>query len=376
VGERRDAAARLLTVLLGALPAGRAGWREAMHAELDRIEPAPERLQFALSCGRVALPALGTPLAGLAVTGVALYAAAGIGYPEVRAEMIGLVLLLAALGCAGRWSAAFGPVGAGRAARGARAGGLLALAGVVLIDVFDSREHPGNHSGEAISSILVIVILLGYLMTLLAVTAARSPLSGRAIAAGSLAALGGAAGWTALTLLGPSVGTGLGFPLATAATAALAGAAFTRGSTAPRAVRQWVGAALWAGGGALLLITFCAALIMDLSPRRVPHIVDRVMVAGSTAAQKLAENRIETGDTYFGVLVFGALAVAAVGLLVGAARPLLSVWLMPAVSGVILVAYAMGVATWPESILVGSGGFALITIALALSARGTRQPAR
>ncbi|WP_432829646.1 hypothetical protein [Dactylosporangium sp. CA-092794] len=228
---------RLLELLLRPLPADRAAWKDALRAELAALDDPRERWAFARSCWRLPVRALAGPRA------------AGLGV-------------------------------------------LTVLAGA---EVFDVTAHP-DWPGSRHLAPIVACLLLWYLAVLLAATAHRSPLPRRALVVGGLAALAAAAAWLTITLLSATVGGDPAFPVATAAIAALAAASF-----ADPGARSRAGAALWAAGGAALLIPSGAFVTLDLSP---------LWAAPSARPHPLAADPTAARDAYTALFLVALLAAA------------------------------------------------------------------
>jgi hypothetical protein len=321
------------------LPGERRDWGTAMRAELAGIGPAAERRSFAAGCVRAAFsqPPVWRSVTStglLVATAVAgLVLAGGLATVAIQLEMCALIVAIVGFASAGRHFAAFGPVAPGRTARTVRTCAYVFLGFALISSLVEERRFPGNEHGMTIAFIFVIALFLAFQGTMLAATARGSRMPAGALAIGTGTGAVGGVGWFGVRMVRPTFGTTVSVPLLVAMASAVAAVAFSAtpaasGPTGSRrrnpgllgSVGTAVAAGLAAAGSALMLISFLASAAMVAVTSKVPDIVGPVMVPGSTAAQKLREDMIEVGDTYFGVLVFGGLAFAALGILISASR--------------------------------------------------------
>jgi hypothetical protein len=171
-----DAPARTLAAMVGWLPASRTDWGRAMLAELDRVEGATQRWQFAAGCIRVTATAIirgGRP-SWLATTAIGV-GAAGIGVPvamiSTQLRVFAVLLAAGVAGCV--WLAV---TRAGRADRGQPAAsrlsrvfvgvGLLAsvLAGTYGVAHFPQAGADPTH----LYAVVFAAMLVGYLWLVVA----------------------------------------------------------------------------------------------------------------------------------------------------------------------------------------------------------------
>jgi hypothetical protein len=284
-----------------------------MRAELAGIESRRDRWWFAAGCVRVVVtrPAvwrrLGHPMlsAGVptAVLSAVLWWTGRIGYAPLHWGVVGLVGLLVAVAWLGRRRGPFGPVRPDWAARGVRAIGYL-LVGTLAFGVvafLDGQDHdPGEQAHVGVP--IFTVVLTGYLIGFLAVTARRSAATPRVLTAAAVAGTVGAALWTGAVLVLPPVPANVGFALVVIV-AAMAGAAYLtarRGSGEPTG--QAVLAALCAGATAALLIVLAVGVTAEFGP---PWLIPDLAPAALSKADDLAQSRIEIEDPYMAVLFLG-----------------------------------------------------------------------
>ncbi|GAA1530875.1 hypothetical protein GCM10009827_055710 [Dactylosporangium maewongense] len=290
--------AALLALVVRLLPASRRDWGRAMLAESAAIPPGRDRRSHALGCvaAVVCQPAvlrtLAYPLAAVAVLAGVLRWSAGIAYQPLRWGVVGVIALLLAVALAAR---ALGPVAAGRTARAVRAGGCLLVAALTAAFAAAAGHH-GPPDEQARTAVPIFAVLLtSYLIGFLALTAARTAVTGRALAAGVAAACAAAGVWLALQVAFPPLPTNVG------------GALF--------AIGCGVAATLLARGGALAalsvgvlapLLVFGGVVLLSVygPPRLIPDLVP----AALTPADDLANSRIEIQDPYVAMLFLACLS--------------------------------------------------------------------
>jgi hypothetical protein len=309
----------LLALVVRLLPAGRRDWGRAMRAESAAVPPGRERWTHALGCtstvlGQPAvLRAVGYPLAALAVLAGVLQWSAGIAYAPLRWGLVGLIALLHAVALLGR---RLGPVGDSRAARAVRAGGCLFIAAMTASFAAATGTH-GRPDEQARFGVPIFALFLtSYLVGLLALTARRTAVTGRALVVGATAALAAAAVWVACQFAFPPVPAHVGGAVFTIGCGVAAVVAVL--SRAGRA-RDTLLAALAVSMLGPLLVFTGVVLVSGYAPARlIPDLVP----AALTPADDLANSRIEIQDPYVAMLFLACLAavVLAVASLV-AGRP-------------------------------------------------------
>lgn len=373
-----DAAARYLDVVVRLLPSARSQWGEAMRAELGTITSPAERRRFALGCTRVALsPTPGTRAIAhhLAALGAAaLVLAAALALTRAIGPTVPVLVLLAVLAWLGRRPGPFGPVAPGRAARAVRIGG-LALVGSFLLVMAVERGTAGllqpDHDGT------VVTLLLTFLAAaLLAVTARASRLADAALGFGSAAGLAsGVAAFAVLPfahhaepLAARLPGRGTWLALVVFGAPALA-ALLTHRRT--RCGDQAVAAALCAGMFAALVAALAGLGTVALLPGQIPHLPGEMMLPGTSASARAAEDAIAASDDYAGLLLFGTLLTASLWAM---ARPPSRAWMtvgLLAVLGLPPIALAASAQDFPGITAITTATVLVVVAAVATTRAGT-----
>jgi hypothetical protein len=285
-----------------------------MRAELAGIRSRRARWWFTAGCVRVVATRpdvwrrLGYPLLPAGVLVAVLWWTSRIGYAPLHWGVVGLVGLLVTLAWVGRYRTAFGPVRPDPAARGVRTVGYL-LVGTLAFGVvafLDGRGHDPREQAH-VGVPIFAVVLTGYLLGFLAITARRGPATPHALTAGTIIGTAGAAVWTGATLALPPIPANVGFALV-AVVAAMTAAAFL---TARRGNGQLGGqaalAALCAGTTAALLIVLAVGVVSTFGP---PRLIPDLAPAALTRADGLAQSRIEIQDPYVAIMFLGWLIAA------------------------------------------------------------------
>jgi hypothetical protein len=295
----------LLAVAVRLLPTGRCEWGAAMRAELAGIRKGRDRWRFAAGCVRVVatepavLRRVGYPLLMIAVLAAALGWTAPIRYAALRWGLVGLVWTLVLVAWLGRRPGPLGPVTANPAARGLRAGGYL-LVGALAVEAVVFMAQAGNPEDKARNGVpIYTVIFVGYLLGLLALTAHRSTATTRTLVASTIAGGAAALGWAVAVLVAP--------PIPPDVTSAVLLIALGMGAAAVAAglragARAALVAAVCAGTVAALLILNVVGALSTFGP---PSLIPDLAPAALTPADDLAQSRIEIGDSYLWVLLFG-----------------------------------------------------------------------
>jgi hypothetical protein len=324
---RPDAAGRLLAVATRLMPAGRRDWGRAMCAELAAIDPRPARWRFALGATRVAVTQRVVLRFGahVALTVIALAAAVArtrdVPYPALRHGLVALVAVLLAVSWLARLPWTFGPAAPGRAARIARAGGYLLVAGfaAVVLDDLRGATHGADEKAHVGIPIYTTVLALYAIGFVAATAAGHQPAARRAPAESrsglAVATAAGAAGgllWLAPVLIRPPLPATSAWALLVVVGVVCAVAAGDRGR---RAVPT-----LYAGAVACLLIVVLANGLLNYFPHWVPDIGGPHFPATLTAAQRLASNRGYAQDPYILVLFLGCLLAVALAVATVPAR--------------------------------------------------------
>ena len=332
-----DLADRLLGVVVRLLPPERLDWGRAMRAELAGVESGRARMSFVLGCvGAVVrqpgvVGRVGYGLLVLVALGAAVRRAGALSYGPLRAGLVGLVCVLVAVSWFGRRRGVLGPVRRSPVDRVVRAGGYLVVVGLTVGILPALWKHPDDPADGTRLAMVLALVLATFLVGFLAVTAERSAVDARALAAGAGAAVLSAGIWGAAVvtirpiptdLTSAVVAVGLGMALAV-----LPGAG-RRATTAGRvpAVLHGAGgratpagrvlAVLFAGVvGALSIVVLVGVLAAYGPPSLIPDLVGPVAL---TPADALDQSRAEIQDPYVAVAFGGfllavLLAVTAVG---------------------------------------------------------------
>jgi hypothetical protein len=303
--NRPGVAGLLLATVVRLLPAGRSEWGAAMRAELAGIASHRARWRFALGCTRVVVIQPGVPrrfgypvlMAGVLATVIGW--TGRIGYPPLRWGLVVLVVVLVAVAWLGRLRGLLGPVGGSRMARWVRASGYLLVGTLALAVVASMARHdnPGEQAGNGVP--VFTVLLTGYLLGFLAVTAQRSAATAGELAAGEAAGFAAAGVWALAVLAAPPI------PADIASTVVLIVLAMLGAALAARrrgSVTRGLLGALCAGATAALLIVLLVGVLSTLgAPRLIPDLAP----AALTPADDLAQSRIEIQDPYLAVLLVG-----------------------------------------------------------------------
>lgn len=302
----RDGADRLLAGLVRLLPSGRRDWGVAMRAELAGIDARRARWQFAAGCLRAvatrpeALSRVGYPLLATAAAVSVLWWTDRIRYAPLHWGVVGLVLLLVAVSWLGRRRGPVGPVAPDPVTRAVRAGGYLLVGTLAwgVVASLDGRDHdPGEQARVGLP--VFTVVLTGYLLAYLTLTARRRAATAPALTAGALAGTAAAALWTAVALAAPPVPANIGLALMLVAFA-MVGAALAVDRRGHRG--QTLLAALCAGTSAALLIVL---VVGALSTFGAPWLIPDLAPAARSAADDLAQSRVELQDPYVALLLLG-----------------------------------------------------------------------
>jgi len=318
---RADLPARILAGAVRFLPEGRRAWGRAMRADLAAIAPDGGRWRFVRGCLQVVAVqwlrpgVLGYPLCGSAALVAVVGLTEPVGYAPLRRGLIGLVAVLVVGAGLARRRWVFGAAGTGRVARFVGAGGYLLVAALALSVVLDLRGPVPNPDEKAAVGVPVYTVLLaGYLVGFLALTAGRSGATARVLAIGAGSGVVAALLWLGIGLLAPPVPADLGWALALTVSAA-AGAGYAnagrRGGTGP----GWLAALCTATVAAPLIVL----LVWGVGRFGPPDLIPDLAPAALSPADDLAQSRIELQDPYVGLLALGCLAGTALAVASAAA---------------------------------------------------------
>ncbi|GAB3840314.1 hypothetical protein [Dactylosporangium cerinum] len=261
--------------------------------------------------------AVGYPLSAVAVLAVVLRWSAGIAYGPLRWGLVGLIALLHVVALWGRRPGPLGPVGDSMTARAVRAGGCLFIAAMTAAFVARMATHGPPDEQASFGVPVFAVFLTSYLVGLLAFTARRTAVPGRAIAIGAAGSLAAAGVWVAGQFLFPPVSANVGGAIFTlgcgvaAVTLALAG----RGRP-----RDALLSALSVGLLGPLLVFASVVLMSRYGPARL---IPELVPAALTPADRLANSRIEIQDPYVAMLFLaclGAVVLTVASLITGRAE--------------------------------------------------------
>ena len=281
--------------------------------------------------------------------------------------------MLAGLAWLGRRPGPFGPVAPGAAARAVRIGG-FALAGSFLL--VQAVEHGTAGLVRPDRDGTVVTLLLTFLAAaLLAVTARGSRLADVTLAYGSAAGLvSGAAAFAVLPfaqhaepLAARLPGRGSWLALVVFGAPALA-ACLTYRRT--RCGDQAVATALCAGMFAALVAALTGLAAVAFFPGQIPH-PGELMIPGTSASARAAEDAIAASDRYAGLVLFGALLAT---VLWGMARPPGRAWMtvgLLALLGLPPIALAASAQDFP-----GIAAITTVTLVVVIGAVATTRPGR
>lgn len=304
-----DLAGRYVDLVVRLLPEARNGWGQAMRAELAALEDASERRRFAFSCTRVVFaPTAGSGFGAAALVLVAAVALAGIIGPTIPA-----IATLTALAWLGRRPGALGPARPGRLPRAVRAGGFALPCAFLFIDALQGGASgllQADHHGR-----FVTVLLASLAAAFLAVSADGSRLSDDVLSSGAIAGLASGAAAFALLPFAQNAAPladrlpGDGSWLALIVVGAPAGAALFAGRRMG-SVHAGLEAALCSATFAVLVVALFGLGAVALFPGQIPHFAGQIMMPGTSAAARQAEDAIAASDQYEVLLVFGTLLAA------------------------------------------------------------------
>ena len=302
------AAARVLAGALRLLPPHRADWARAMRAELAAIDAPAARWRFLLGCLRVVaiqrmtVRSVGRLVLVAGALAGALVLTRDVADVALRVGLVALVAVPLAVSWLARRRWLFGPAAGGWTAGLVGAGGYLLVGALVLNAVVNLRDPVGVP--------VYPVLLTGYLVGFLALTAHRGAATGRVLAAGALSGLGAAALWLAIVLAAPPVPANIVLAVELTAVAMVAAGFVGRSPVA----------ALCAGTVAVLLIVLLVAVLSEAAPA---SFIPDLARAALSRADDLAQSRIEVNDPYVGLLFLGSFAgVALMIVSVATRRPI------------------------------------------------------
>jgi hypothetical protein len=279
-----------------------------MQAELAGIDDAVDRWRFTRGCAlaiisrpaAAALASLALPI-GIVLTTVLL--TVDTAYLPLRIGLIVMALLISLLYLSGDRATFFAPRTTGsNLAAFVRAGGALALGGLVLGIVLSDRSGDGNVVDRATFGVPIFTVLIAlYLAGFMALT---SPYLAdtRMLAVGTSLGVTAAVVWLAVVLTQPPLPLSSRSAVAVLGVAILAGAAI--GAVREGAVRTALCTAL-VGALSIFVLTHLALAYGPAS--WVPS-----DTAALTSAARLSQSRVEAGESYLRVIVIGAIAAVVI----------------------------------------------------------------
>jgi hypothetical protein len=200
-----------------------------------------------------------------------------------------------------RWSRELSP---GRALAVVRVGSASLLTASTLALIAAQPWHSSRPGRFVVVSAVLLAVLTVQLLAAARLTSRRGELDPATLLAAALSAVVAAAAWLLPQLVRPA------FPVSASSSLwAVEGAAVLAAVVAivrTRDLRQAGLVALWAGGVSSFLVFAGALLAFATVPATVPNTQGRAMLPTATAAQRLAENRIEAPDGYLGLLALAA----------------------------------------------------------------------
>ena len=189
-----------------------------------------------------------------------------------------------------------------------RGGGLLLVA-ATFVEIAAGMASRDNTAVQELSGVPIFtVILASYVFGFLAVTARRSPATGRVLAIGAGTGAAAAALWLASVLASPPIPRSTGATLALLAAAMIVAACATSGRRG--SARLSALAALCTGTVATLLIFVLLHGLASYGPAGL--IPDDS--AAFTPTERLAQSRLEIVDPYIGVLFIGCFLAVLLGI--------------------------------------------------------------
>jgi hypothetical protein len=274
-----------------------------MQAELAGIGSSRDRWRFASGCAFaiVRRPAAG-PLASftgpVAVVVATVFLTSETAYLPLRFGLTAMTILLSLLYLAGDRAALFAPHRTGsRLAAAVRAGAAVTLGSLALGIVLSDRSGDGNvvdraTAGVPIFTALIALYLVGF-MSLTSPVLADTKVLARGVSFGLAAAMI----WLAFATTRPPL------PLS------------SRSAFVVLAIAM-LAAAITSAGYEALLTTLCATLVGALALFVVAHVAlaygPATWVPSDTAAltpaARLAQSRVEAGESYLQLIPIGAIA--------------------------------------------------------------------
>jgi hypothetical protein len=295
-----DRAERLMDAAVRLLPRQQRVWGSAMLAELSAIESRAERWRFAFGCLRVMAtrPAVwrrfGSPLLAVAVLVASLWWTGRFEYAPLRWVSVMVVAILVGLGRLGRRGGPFGPVRDDVTARCVRVGGyvLVAMWTVGLLTAMATKNPADVDTAAPILGAVMASYLAGFL-----VLTARST-AGRVLIAGLTGGVAPVVVWTGEVILVPPIPASAAPAMMLIVFGMLVAAVVADGGP-----RRRLQAAAYAGMVAAILLV---SMVMMLSAYAPAGLIPDLAPHALSAADDLAQSRIEIQDPYVALLLLGA----------------------------------------------------------------------
>jgi hypothetical protein len=308
--DRDDGGGRLFGLGNRIVPERRRPWVRALRAELSAIDDLQARKRFALGAAwaivRMRLtpgPIMAAVLLTAGTTTVAV-AAWNAREPSLRVGLLALVVLLVALVGLGRRPQLFGPSSPGAAANAVNAIGLVLVGAMVLTIVSDMSGSVPAASEKLTGGLPIYAIVLGgYVVGFLAVTAASGGASSGALANGLTAGFAAPVGWLVMVALVPPV-PATALPAVALILLACVPAAHAGRRRGQDAHDITMSALLTAAIGSLLVVVLVWVTSRFGDAALVPHLAPPT----ANSAKAVAQSRIEVNDHYLYLLLLGSLA--------------------------------------------------------------------
>jgi hypothetical protein len=305
---RRDAAGLVLSWIVPLLPAARRDWGRAMQAELAGIDTSADRWRFTGGCALAIIrrPAAGSLASLAAPVGIVLATVLltkETAYQPLRFGLIAMTLFLSLLYLAGDRAAFFAPlVGRSQLASAVRVGGALMLGSLTLGIVLSDRSGDGYVMDRATTGVPIFTVLIAlYLVGFMSLTSAALA-DTKVLVRGVSLGLGAAVSWLAFAIAQAPL------PLS------------SRSAFVVLAIAILAAALVGAMHEQALLTALCASLVGALSIFVVAHLALAYGpaswvpsdTAALTPAARLAQSRVEAGESYLQLVLIGVIAAISV----------------------------------------------------------------
>jgi hypothetical protein len=300
----QDRAARLLSIGVRFMPAGRRDWGRAMQAELAAIDQPADRWSFAWGCLRASHLLRGAVhlLVVLGALGALLAWIATADSPPLFWILSVVASVLAAVCWQGRRTGMLGRTGDGVVAWLLRGGGYLIAAGIGVVALAHAHPATVEAANAGYNPLAVAAVTGSFLIGLAAVKAAATS---RTLVTGAGSALAATTVWLIAVLVAPPIPASAGWALVVTA-----GAAVVAVLANARTAQESLLAGLLAIAGTMALIFVTVLLLARFAPDSlIPDITPAAL-----PGQHISESRSEIVDPYVVILMLSVMAATALGL--------------------------------------------------------------